>query len=287
MANIDPNTGLESGVSVNTDFEIPQVDPALVGLSEEELKKAIEAKVDAAPPAPEPEPLVAAPQEPIAPEPTPKAQKPVEQSAKVPEKFQKPDGTLDEEKLQKSKATLDEYLAAEKELTRLRQESLAQPLSADQTNAHEAFLARVRKDFEEDPAMAMEKMSNAIGGTIAAGVSGRMDNLESQLALSRMTGNNAEMLTKEMLASLTQIRKERPHLTWQDALEIQKGRQGNTGPTAAQSTPRAPIVPGGIAPSVPTTTSSEALTEEKVNELLKGKSSIEQEKILEKLLPHQ
>lgn len=287
------------GVSVSADFENPSLTPderALLNLSEEELSKQIE-KVAANPPPPVP---VVEPARVETPESRqaqlPAAQQPPTMAAqpdtRIPEKFQKPDGTLDEAKLDKSltaiNAKLSDYLAAEKDMSRLRQQKPPQNIEPTAEAQQTGFIQRFKEDYAEHPEETILRLANAIEQGTKMSLMGEIEEIKGLLKLKELTESNPDMLNRDTLDGLKQIRAERPHLTWEDALDIHKGRTAmkNKGTAdTAQPKPQAPILPGGISPSVQPASPS-GVTLDKVNDLLRGKTSQEQEAILAKILPH-
>ena len=295
----EPAVGLD-GVTVATDFANPSLTPeeqVLQGLSEEDLLKQINnlpppiapvtqpAKIET------PEPIQAPPQ--AIPEPQEPPKTAEQPDLTIPKKFQKPDGTLDEVKLDKSveaiKAKLSDYLNAEKEMSKLRQQP-RQPIEpgASPVVAQDTFLQKFKEDFANQPEETILRLANAIEQGTKMSVMGEIEELKRLLSLKDLAESNPDMLTQATLNELKQIRTDRPHLTWEDALEIHRGRMAmkNKGTIGATpSKPQAPILPGGISPSIQPASSS-AVTLDKVGSLLQGKTSQEQEAILAKILPH-
>lgn len=286
------------GVSVSTDFENPSLtseEKELLNLSEEELSKRI-AQAEAVPPPPVP---VVEPARVETPEPK-QAQPPAEQpptmaaqpDTRIPEKFQKPDGTLDEAKLDKSlnaiNAKLSDYLAAEKEMSRTRQQNPPQNMEPGAETQQTGFIQRFKEDYAEHPEETILRLANAIEQGTRMSLMGEIEEIKGLLKLKELTESNPDMLNRDTLDGLKQIRAERPHLTWEDALDIHKGRTAmkNKGTAdTAQPKPQAPILPGGISHSVQPASPS-GVTLDKVNDLLRGKTPQEQEAILDKILPH-
>ena len=147
---------MDTGANVNHDFTIENTNEELSALSTEDLEKLVKAEETK---------LMANAEskvEPVITEvPTPVEIKKVETKIEteapiveqpnvdIPVKFQKTDGSLDEDKVAKSKASLTEVLNMEKEFTKLRQANkVTTPVQAPQTQQTNSFQEQLEQDMD-------------------------------------------------------------------------------------------------------------------------------------------
>lgn len=184
--------------------------------------------------------------------------------APVPEKFARPDGSLDQDRLQKSFVSLEQYLEKERELTRVRQQPNGQQFQPQYAPPPQGYIAqpqyapvpieqRINEDMRQDPGATVLNIARAAVLQAQQQAEASTLELRRRLELMEMGQKDPAVFTADGHKQIMQTLQDNPWL-WNSPTPYLSAykmagpihRQVPPTPVMQQTArPSAPILPGG------------------------------------------
>lgn len=226
--------------------------------------------------------------QPPLPQPVPLTVPPVTPQPPVPQKFQNQDGSLNSDRLQQSLVSLQQYLDAEKELTRIRQQDpagsqqpsvpqnpqqqpfvynqpgqpqyAAQPMYS-QVPPQQVFEERLTRELQVAPVQTLINLHQAAIQTAEANMFQHVQSLQRQVELMQIAQQDPRVFTAQGLAELKQVRVDNPWLDysptpWFHAYQLRNGGFRGVPAQVPQAAPQGQLssqmsAPRPMAPPIP------------------------------------